>query len=108
MMNPRFWGDLDKMQVFHCQSMAQRVKCQIAHSVPVDFDGVSFGIGLLLGYACWMHGKGNGRQMAESLAIYDDFFHHKRLVRYYKRVAFRVVKYVEDGITDIPDLAVQS
>lgn len=90
---------LDKMQVF--QPMAQRVKRQIPNSL--DFGGVSFGLGLLLGYTCLMYGKENGCQMAEFLAIDDESFQHKRLVRYYKRVGFRVVKYVGDGITDIPD-----
>lgn len=90
---------LDKMEVF--QPMVQRVKRQQPDSL--NFGGVSFGIGLLLGYKCLLHGQNNGCQVAEFLAIDDEAFQHKRLVRYYKRVGFRVVKYVGDGITDIPD-----
>ena len=94
---------LDKMQVF--QPMAQCVKRQIPNSL--DFGGVI--LVLVLTYSwdipgtCLMYGKENGCQMAEFLAIDDESFQHKRLVRYYKRVGFRVVKYVGDGITDIPD-----
>ena len=40
--------------------------------------------------------------MAEFLAIDDEEFQHKRLVRYYRRVGFRVVKYVGDDFQDIP------
>ena len=36
------------------------------------------------------------------MAIDDEEFQHKRLVRYYKRVGFQVVKYVGDDVTDIP------
>ena len=30
-------------------------------------------------------------------------FQHKRLVRYYRRVGFKVVKYVGEEVRDIPD-----
>ena len=30
-------------------------------------------------------------------------FQHKRLVKYYKQVGFKVVKYVGEAIQDIPD-----
>jgi len=90
---------LDKMEVF--QPMMERVKRQVPDSL--DFGGVSFGLGLLLGYKCLLHGKENGRTIAEFLAIDDEDFQHKRLVRYYKRVGFQVVKYVGEDIRDIPD-----
>lgn len=90
---------LDKMEVF--QPMVERVKRQVPDSL--NFGGISFGIGLLMGYTCLLYGKQKGCDVAEFLAINDEPFQHKRLVRYYKRVGFRVVKYVGDGITDIPD-----
>jgi hypothetical protein len=48
-------------------------------------------------------GLENGCNMAEFLAIDDEEFQHKRLVRYYKRVGFNVVKYVGEGFKDVPD-----
>jgi hypothetical protein len=90
---------LDKMQVF--QPVVERVKAQVPNSL--DFGGVSFGIGLLMGYKCLLHGKEKGCQIAEFLAIDDREFQHKRLVRYYKRVGFKVVKYVGEDVRDIPD-----
>ena len=44
-----------------------------------------------------------GCSVAEFLAIDDEEFQHKRLVRYYKRVGFNVVKYVGEEIQDVPD-----
>lgn len=90
---------LDKMQVF--KPMTEKVKRQVPGSL--DFGGVSFGLGLLMGYKCLLHGKENGRSVAEFLAIDDEDFQHKRLVRYYKRVGFQVVKYVGEDFRDIPD-----
>ncbi len=90
---------LDKMEVF--KPVVERVKRQVPESL--NFGGISFGVGLLMGYTCLLYGKEKGCRGAEFLAIDDEVFQHKRLVRYYKRVGFRVVKYVGDGITDIPD-----
>jgi hypothetical protein len=39
---------------------------------------------------------------AEFLAIDDEEFQHKRLVRYYQRVGFKVIKYVGEDMQDIP------
>lgn len=89
---------LDKMEVF--QKMVDKVKAQVPGSL--DFGGVSFAIGLLMGYTCLLHGQEKGCRIAEFLAIDDEEFQHKRLVRYYKRVGFKVVKYVGDDVRDIP------
>merc|ERR1712232_1475089 len=43
------------------------------------------------------------RTVAEFLAIDDEAFQHKRLVRYYKYAGFEVVKYVGDDFQDMPD-----
>ena len=90
---------LDKMQVF--QPVVDKVKAQVPNSL--DFGGVSFGIGLLMGYKCLLHATEKGCSMAEFLAIDDREFQHKRLVRYYRRVGFKVVKYVGEDVRDIPD-----
>jgi len=65
--------------------------------------GNVFGVGLLLGYLCLLHGKENGCIDAEFLAIDDEEYQHKRLVRYYKNSGFKVIKYVGEDIGDIPD-----
>ena len=65
--------------------------------------GISFGVGLLMGYQCLLHGKSKGCVRAEFLAIDDAPKQHRRLVKYYKRVGFQVVKYVGDDWKDIPD-----
>jgi hypothetical protein len=90
---------LDKMEVF--KPMVERVKRQKPDSL--DFGGISFGLGLLMGYTCLLHGKEKGCDVAEFLAIDDEEFQHKRLVRYYTRVGFRVVRYVGEDITNVPD-----
>lgn len=89
---------LDKMEVF--KKMVERVKAQKPDAL--NFGGISFAIGLLLGYTCLLYGKEKGCNSSEFLAIDDEEFQHKRLVRYYTRVGFRVVKYVGDDITDVP------
>ena len=90
---------LDKMQVF--KPVVEKVKAQVPCSL--DFGGVSFGIGLLMGYKCLLHATDKGCKVAEFLAIDDMEFQHKRLVRYYRRVGFKVVKYVGEEVRDIPD-----
>lgn len=59
---------------------------------------------MVLAKAWDVYGKESGGQMAEFSAIDDDFFQHKWLVR----DCNRVVKYVGDGITNIPNLAAES
>mmetsp|Transcript_141 Transcript_141/g.282 ORF Transcript_141/g.282 Transcript_141/m.282 type:complete len:296 (-) Transcript_141:70-957(-) len=65
--------------------------------------GNVFGVGLLLGYLCLLHGQENGCTEAEFLAIDDEEYQHKRLVRYYRNSGFKVIKYVGEGVGDIPD-----
>ena len=65
--------------------------------------GNMFGVGLLLAYLCLLHGKENGCTEAEFLAIDDEEYQHKRLVRYYRNMGFKVIRYVGEDIRDIPD-----
>lgn len=58
---------LDKMEVF--KKMVKRVRNE---DPAMDFGGVSFAIGLLLGYRCLLHGVENGCSSAEFLAIDDE------------------------------------
>jgi hypothetical protein len=90
---------LDKMEVF--KPVVKKAKQQRPELF--DFGGVSFGIGLVMGYRCLLHGQENGCRVAEFLAIDDEEFQHKRLVRYYRRVGFQVIKYVGEDFMDIPD-----
>ena len=89
---------LDKMEVFK-----QMVKRARNEEPSIDFGGVSFAIGLILGYRCLLHGLEKGCNTAEFLAIDDEEFQHKRLVRYYKQFGFKIVKYVGEDVRDIPD-----
>jgi len=65
--------------------------------------GTTFGISLLLGYICLLHGRSSGCAKAEFLAIDDEAFQHKRLVRFFSRAGFRVIRYVGEGLGDVPD-----
>eukprot|EP00980_Cylindrotheca_fusiformis_P015069 scaffold4157_cov136-Cylindrotheca_fusiformis.AAC.19 len=89
---------LDKMEVW--KKMVKRARNE---APAMDFGGFAAGIGLLLGYRCLLHGIEKGCTTAEFLAIDDEEFQHKRLVRYYKQFGFQVVKYVGEDIQDIPD-----
>lgn len=89
---------LDKMEVW--KPMVKKARNE---APSMDFGGVSFAIGLLLGYQCLLHGIEKGCKSAEFLAIDDEEFQHKRLVKYYKQVGFQVVKYVGEDVQDIPD-----
>ena len=90
---------LDKMQVF--QPMVEKAKRQQPNIL--DFGGVSFALGLVMGYRCLLFGQEKGCSIAEFLAIDDEEFQHKRLVRYYRQAGFRVIKYVGEEFKDIPD-----
>mmetsp|Transcript_20908 Transcript_20908/g.49277 ORF Transcript_20908/g.49277 Transcript_20908/m.49277 type:complete len:324 (-) Transcript_20908:145-1116(-) len=97
---------LDKMEVF--QPVVERV--QRAKPGSLNFGGISIGLGLLMGYRCLLHAtteevlKGRKpRTVAEFLAIDDEEFQHKRLVRYYRYAGFKIVKYVGEDFGDIPD-----
>jgi len=90
---------LDKMEIF--QPMIQKARTEQPESL--DFGGVGFGLGMLMGYRCLLHGQEQGCSVAEFLAIDDEDFQHRRLVRYYQQAGFKIVKYVGDDFQDIPD-----
>lgn len=93
---------LDSMVVF--QPVLERVRK--THPNTLNFGGVSIGLGVLMGYRCLLHATeaSNGpREIAEFLAIDDEDFQHRRLVKYYKRAGFTVVKYVGEDVGSIPD-----
>jgi len=90
---------LDKMEVF-------RKKVQQASRESDTFQarsGSSFGMGLLMGLVCVLHGQRQNCQQAEFLAIDDRPEQHRKLVQYYKRSGFEIIKYVGDDFQDIPD-----
>ena len=58
---------LDKMEVF--KRMVQKARKEEPN---IDFGGVSFAIGLILGYRCLLHGIEKGCTTAEFLAIDDE------------------------------------
>lgn len=90
---------LDKMEIF--QPQLQKAREQNPGSL--QFGGVGIGLGVLMGYRCLLYGKEQGCSVAEFLAIDDEAFQHKRLVRYYQSAGFQIVKYVGDDFRDIPD-----
>ena len=66
-----------------------------------------FGIAVLLGAAAFAHAHAAGCTRAELLAIDDGNGYAQRLVSYYRRLGFVVVRTVGDGgWQDIPDLLV--
>ena len=67
--------------------------------------GNTFGISLLVGHLALLHAYGQSRPLetVEFLAIDDEPYQHKRLVRFFQRAGFRVVRYVGDDWKDIPD-----
>lgn len=90
---------LDKMEVF--KKMIQKA----SKENPEEFrgGGTLLGVGQLLGYLCVLHGKENGYSVGEFLAIDDEEKQHRKLVQYYKRSGFKIIKYVGEGMGDIPD-----
>jgi hypothetical protein len=90
---------LDKMELFSKQ--IKRARKEAPGSL--DFAGVGIGLGTLVGYRCLLFGAEKGCKTAEFLAIDDEEFQHKRLVRYYQSAGFQIVKYVGDDFKDIPD-----
>jgi hypothetical protein len=90
---------LDKMEVF--KKMIQKASLEN----PGEFrgGGTLLGVGQLLGYLCLLHGKENGYGVGEFLAIDDEENQHRKLVQYYKRSGFKIIKYVGEGLGDIPD-----
>jgi hypothetical protein len=51
----------------------------------------------------WFLGRDKGKTVGEFLAIDDEERQHRKLVRYYERSGFQVIKYVGDDFMDIPD-----
>ena len=93
---------LDKMEIF--QPVLEKVRK--THPNTLQFGGINIGLGLLMGYRCLLYAadpKQGPRTIAEFLAIDDEDFQHKRLVRYYRYAGFKIVKYVGDDPKDIPD-----
>lgn len=97
---------LDKMEIF--QPVLERVRR--ARPGSLNFGGINIGLGLMMGYRCLLHAtaeeESRGRKpraVAEFLAIDDEDFQHKRLVRYYRYAGFKIVKYVGGEFGDIPD-----
>lgn len=90
---------LDKMEVF------KKMVVKTSRENPDEFrgGGTLLGVGQLLGYLCLSHGKKNGYTIAEFLAIDDEEKQHRKLVQYYRRSGFKIIKYVGDGPGDIPD-----
>ncbi|KAK1323406.1 hypothetical protein QJS10_CPA02g00396 [Acorus calamus] len=62
-----------------------------------------FGLGLFIGAVAVRHGFDCGCTRSELLAIYDSNLYHSKLVRFYKRMGFEVVREV-DG-SSMEDLA---
>mmetsp|Transcript_20255 Transcript_20255/g.46911 ORF Transcript_20255/g.46911 Transcript_20255/m.46911 type:complete len:155 (+) Transcript_20255:385-849(+) len=89
---------LDSMEIY------QKMMVRARQGNPLLRTGGTFlGIGVLIGYLCLLHGKSKGCKVAEFLAIDDSEKQHRRLVSYYRRGGFKVIKYVGDGAGDIPD-----
>jgi len=63
----------------------------------------AFGISLLLGYICLLNGRKQGCSTAEFLAIDDEEFQHKRLVKFFNLAGFKTIRYVGDDLQNIPD-----
>lgn len=88
----------DKMEIFKgALNSARREKDAFRGG------GTFLGPGLLIAFVCLLHGKENGCETCEFLAIDDAEFQHKRLVRYYRTAGFREVRYVGEELKDIPD-----
>ncbi|CAA7399410.1 unnamed protein product [Spirodela intermedia] len=66
-----------------------------------------FGLGLFIGAAAVRHGFDSGCRRAELLAINDSDLYHSKLVRFYTRMGFRVVREVEgSSASDLADMLV--
>lgn len=65
--------------------------------------GQVFGVSLILGYTCILFAQEKKCTLAEFLAIDDEAFQHKRLVRFFKRAGFRPVRYVGEDLSSVPD-----
>jgi hypothetical protein len=65
------------------------------------------GLGVLIAKATFAHGYSSGCKTAQILAINDNDETHERLVKYYKRLGFRVIYRVcGDRLADVPHMLV--
>eukprot|EP00899_Mesostigma_viride_P025812 jgi/Mesvir1/6415/Mv19507-RA.1 len=77
-----------------------------AEDIPERLRSV-WGVGIILGLACCLHGVEQRCSRAEILAINDDPNMHGKLVNYYKRIGFSPVYEVEGGrLADIPHMLI--
>ncbi|RAL39636.1 unnamed protein product [Cuscuta campestris] len=66
-----------------------------------------FGIGVFVGAVAIRHGYDSGCTKAELLAINDSHLYHSKLVRFYKRIGFKVVHEVKgESLGDIGHMLV--
>ena len=98
---PSNYLHVDKMEVF--QKVVDKVRKDDDSPLFTGGGGTPLGVGLLVGYDCLLYGLENNCGIAEFLAIDDEEYQHKRLVRLYKLAGFKFVKYVGDDFGDIPD-----
>ena len=92
---------MDKLEVWK-----KALALAAASASPTTFQksaGTTFGVSLLLGYLCLLHGRSSSCTKAEFLAIDDEEFQHKRLVRFFSRAGFRKVRYVGEGMESVGD-----
>jgi len=89
---------VDKMEMFR-PTLKRTQKSNPTIFTP----SVSARVGLLLGLLAFLHGKEKGCIDAEFLAIDDEPFQHKRLVRYFTKHGFVKYRYVGDDVQNIPD-----
>mmetsp|Transcript_8005 Transcript_8005/g.13878 ORF Transcript_8005/g.13878 Transcript_8005/m.13878 type:complete len:278 (+) Transcript_8005:168-1001(+) len=90
---------LDELRVYNSRIKSLQLDSRTTKS--------PFGVGLLVGAAAVRHGYDTGCRKAELLAINDNTQWHAKLVRYYTRLGFHVVREVGDnGLSDFPDLLV--
>ncbi|GMH89811.1 hypothetical protein TrVE_jg6280 [Triparma verrucosa] len=60
-------------------------------------------LGVMLGCVALRWGYERGCSRVEFLAIDDSEFQHKRLVRHWRRLGLKEVRYVGDDVKDVPD-----
>jgi hypothetical protein len=92
---------MDKMEIY--QYRIERVKREKPNTL--NFNGINIGLGRLMGYRCLLYAKeqGSSRTKVEFLAINDEEYQHRRLIKYYRYAGFDIVKYVGEDISSIPD-----
>lgn len=93
------------LELLHCDTM--RIYTKSMKSVTSDLGLGMLGLGVLIAKATFAHGYSSGCRTAQILAINDNDETHERLVKYYKRLGFRVVYRVcGDTVADVPHMLV--